>query len=727
VDPAPSVQYGLSSDRWRDYTVPFTLSGDGTHEFYYRAKDSGGNSSGTRSGTVRIDGTAPVTKVAPAATVGTPRALAFTATDALLGSGVVATYYQVDDGEWAEAVGGAGEVSGYGSHTVQFYSVDVAGNVEQVKQAMVEVSAAEDDSATAVALVEQAITDLPAANALTLADRAEVESARAAYDKLTDREQALVDPDLVVKLAAVEAELAELVVTPTEAAAGVTSVPALAADETGLTLPDVPDGFEIRILSTTDTGVVNIDGTVTPPLVGTSVDVVFVVTETATGQTAQTGPITVSVPARTLFELEGIDVSPSSLALTLGDTGTLSVSYLPSNTTDSRAVSYAVSVPGVVAVADDGSYTATGVGSAVVKVSTSGDRFSASVPVTVRSNLLTDAQVTLSQGAFEATGSAVEPGVQVVLNGVTLIKDADYTIAYSDNVKPGTGTVLVTGIGAYQGEWRSTFTIYERQADDGSGVPAGGGDVGILSVGVPVEVQWPGGSVQPNVVVQDGTKTLVVGVDYTLTYWSNTIPGTGKVTITGKGAYSGVRTVTFKVAKAALSASHTVLTSSLRGWGYAYTGKQVKPRPAVYYNGVRLSDKTDYTLSFGKNKNVGTGTVTVKARPGSKLVSGTSTLSFKIVPKTNKVKKATVGKRKVTVTWTKVSKVQKISKYQLQYRQQGSDTVKSKAVSAKKLKATVKGLKKGKRYEVRIRSYKTVKGVRHYSLAQRWVTTKKIK
>jgi hypothetical protein len=69
----------------------------------------------------------------------------------------------------------------------------------------------------------------------------------------------------------------------------------------------------------------------------------------------------------------------------------------------------------------------------------------------------------------------------------------------------------------------------------------------------------------------------------------------------------------------------------------------------------------------------------------------------------------------------------KISKYQLQYRAQGSDMVKSKSVSAKKLKATVKGLKKGKRYEVRIRSCKTVKGVRHYSLAQRWVTTKKVK
>ncbi|MBE5881851.1 MAG: BspA family leucine-rich repeat surface protein [Lachnospiraceae bacterium] len=48
------------------------------------------------------------------------------------------------------------------------------------------------------------------------------------------------------------------------------------------------------------------------------------------------------------------------------------------------------------------------------------------------------------------------------------------------------------------------------------------------------------------VVTYQGTK-LTEGTDYTLSYANNTNPGTATITITGKGKYTGAKTVTFKI------------------------------------------------------------------------------------------------------------------------------------------------------------------------------------
>ena len=54
----------------------------------------------------------------------------------------------------------------------------------------------------------------------------------------------------------------------------------------------------------------------------------------------------------------------------------------------------------------------------------------------------------------------------VVLDGATLKEGADYTVAYTNNVEPGTATVTVTGVGKYSGTVSATFTI--KAAEPGS-------------------------------------------------------------------------------------------------------------------------------------------------------------------------------------------------------------------------------------------------------------------
>ncbi len=56
-------------------------------------------------------------------------------------------------------------------------------------------------------------------------------------------------------------------------------------------------------------------------------------------------------------------------------------------------------------------------------------------------------------------GSAITPDVKVTVDGKTLVKDTDYTVAYKNNTDAGTAEVTITGKGKYTGTKKVTFTI----------------------------------------------------------------------------------------------------------------------------------------------------------------------------------------------------------------------------------------------------------------------------
>ena len=64
--------------------------------------------------------------------------------------------------------------------------------------------------------------------------------------------------------------------------------------------------------------------------------------------------------------------------------------------------------------------------------------------------------------------------------------------------------------------------------------------------------------------------------------------------------------------------------------GYVYTRKNITPSPRVFIDNKQLVAGTDYTLSYSKNKSVGTAKITITAVSGSGYF-GTYTKSFKIV------------------------------------------------------------------------------------------------
>ena len=228
---------------------------------------------------------------------------------------------------------------------------------------------------------------------------------------------------------------------------------------------------------------------------------------------------------------------------------------------------------------------------------------------------------------------------------------------------------------------------------------------------------YDGKAKKPGVTVKLNGKTLKNGTDYTVSYSNNTKVGTAKVTITGKGNYTGSISKTYSIKNNFKKATVSGISTK------AFTGKNITQSITVKYNGKTLKNGTDYTVSYSSNKNIGTATVKIAGK-GS--YTGTITKTFKINPAKQEIQKLTAKSKAFFVDWAQKGSA---SGYEIQY------ATNSKFTSAKKVtitsnktdKTTVSKLSGKKKYYVRVRSYTTVKGTKYYGAwsASKSVTTKK--
>ena len=161
-----------------------------------------------------------------------------------------------------------------------------------------------------------------------------------------------------------------------------------------------------------------------------------------------------------------------------------------------------------------------------------------------------------------------------------------------------------------------------------------------------------------------------------------------------------------------------------------YTGKALTQAPTIKVGTKTLKSGTDYKLTYKNNKNVGKATVTIT---GIGAYKGTISKTFQIIPKGTSLSKVTKAKKAATVKWKKQSAkmaTSRITGYQIQLATDSKFTKNKKTVTVKgysKVSKKVTGLKGGKKYYVRIRTYKTVSGTNYYSSwsKAKTVTTKK--
>ena len=146
------TEFDLDGAGWQAYTGSISVAGDGVHTLRYRSTDEAGNAEPARDGAVKIDGTAPVTSQDGADGLWQNGAVTvtFSAADDPPGglegaqtSGVAATEFRVDGHRWQVDVGGGAVIaapadgSNDGVHVVEYRSTDVAGNLEQTRNAEV--------------------------------------------------------------------------------------------------------------------------------------------------------------------------------------------------------------------------------------------------------------------------------------------------------------------------------------------------------------------------------------------------------------------------------------------------------------------------------------------------------------------------------------------------------------------------------------------------------------
>ena len=139
-----STWYAVDGGTLQTYNgSPFTVTDDGTHTVTFYSMDNAGNQESDETTTFKIDTVPPVSNASLSGTAGNNGwytasvKVTLAATDAT--SGVASTDYRIDGGTLHTYGGSPFTVTGDGTHTVTFYSVDNAGNQEPTRTATIKI------------------------------------------------------------------------------------------------------------------------------------------------------------------------------------------------------------------------------------------------------------------------------------------------------------------------------------------------------------------------------------------------------------------------------------------------------------------------------------------------------------------------------------------------------------------------------------------------------------
>ncbi|MCD7883677.1 MAG: fibronectin type III domain-containing protein, partial [Lachnospiraceae bacterium] len=332
--------------------------------------------------------------------------------------------------------------------------------------------------------------------------------------------------------------------------------------------------------------------------------------------------------------------------------------------------------------------------------------------------------ITIVPTSYVYDGTAKVPVVTVVNSGNQLVENTDYKVTYSKNTNVGTASVLIKGIGKYSGSVTKNFSI--TKASQTITAKAGSSSI-----------------------VAGKTTTITASGKGTLSYTSS---NTSIATVNSKGKVTALKpgTVTITV-KAAGNSSYKAASKTVKIKVILSTGKissltntskgiKIKWGKVTGASGYYIYRKTS-SGKYSKIKTITSGSTVSYTDTEVKSKNGTI-YTYKVVPYSGSTKgsfteKTTVrltsvtlssvknsSSKKATVKWNKTTKV---SGYQIQYSTSKTFTSGNKTTKvsgASKTSVKLSGLKKGKTYYVRIRTYKTVNGKAYYSA---WSSKKTVK
>ena len=219
--------------------------------------------------------------------------------------------------------------------------------------------------------------------------------------------------------------------------------------------------------------------------------------------------------------------------------------------------------------------------------------------LTIHSVSLAGSEVTLDTTSYPYLKIAYEPGVTVVWNEQTLVRDQDYRVTYSNNVNAGLATVLIEGINNFNGSATKRFTIEKRpltvealpaSKTAGEADPELTGQITGLIEGDTISVTYE----------RDAGETPGV---YQITPVFSTIPN---YQITSKRAIFTI----YKPDAVSISGAQILLSQD----SFVYNGYDQKPVVTVKLGDNTLVENTDYSLSYSDARHAGQVTVTVTGK-----------------------------------------------------------------------------------------------------------------
>lgn len=280
--------------------------------------------------------------------------------------------------------------------------------------------------------------------------------------------------------------------------------------------------------------------------------------------------------------------------------------------------------PGVTVKSEDGSYTLTegveyslsysnnvNAGQASVTITGIGQNFNQSVTKTFTinpMNLSNAGQIKLPQEEYEYTGSSIEPTISIG----SLVAGRDFVCSYINNVNIGIATAKATGIGNYTSSLIKYFEIIKPK------IPITTKNASISYT----STIYNGKAQCPTVTVED----LVENRDYKVVVKDNINAGVATILINGINEYSGTITKTFVIKPEQLDNC----AASIPAATYTYNRSPIVPAVTITNGSIKLVEKTDYTLVYSNNVNVGAATISITAKGN---YEGSKTLSFNIIPK----------------------------------------------------------------------------------------------
>ena len=226
--------------------------------------------------------------------------------------------------------------------------------------------------------------------------------------------------------------------------------------------------------------------------------------------------------------------------------------------------------------------------------------------------------LTLDPTEYIYDGTAKTPAVTVKDGETVLVEDTDYELAFTNNVNAGTATVTATGKGNYSGTASTTFAINKAA----------------LTVTADNKTATYGDEAPEYTVSYDGfvnneTETVLGGTLALACDYVKDQSGVGTYAITPSGLTSSNYDITFTAGTLTVSAKALEDAFIADIAAVTYNGQAQTPAPVLTFNGMTLVARTDYTVAYSNNTNVGTATVTVS---GTGNYSGTASKTFTINP-----------------------------------------------------------------------------------------------